>query len=159
MNDKILWLYAKGMSTREIVATFQKMYGAEVSPQLISRVTDAVTEQVIEWQSRVLDSVYPIVYLDCIVVKVRQDKRVINKSIYLALGVNMEGHKELLGMWMSENEGAKFWLNVLTELKTEALKTYLLPVLMVSKAFPMRSIPYSLKHRYSCVLCTWYVMQ
>lgn len=78
-------------------------------------------EKVDEWQSRPLDAVYPIVYLDCIVVKVRQDKRVINKAIYLALGVNLEGHKELLGMWLSENEGAKFWLGVLTELQNSGL--------------------------------------
>ena len=136
MNDKILWLYAKGMSTREIVSTFQEMYGAEVSAQLISRVTDAVIEQVVEWQSRVLDSVYPIVYLDCIVVKIRQDKRVINKSIYLALGVNMEGHKELLGMWLSENEGAKFWLNVLTELQNRGVKDILVACVDGLKGFP-----------------------
>lgn len=113
MDDKILFLYAQGMTTREIVTTFKEMYGADVSAALISKVTDAVIEQVVEWQSRPLDSVYPIVYLDCIVVKIRQDKKVINKSIYLALGVNMEGQKELLGMWLSENEGSKFWLNVL----------------------------------------------
>ena len=117
MDDKILSLYAKGMTTREIVATFKEMYDADVSPTLISKVTDAVIEQVVEWQSRPLDAVYPIVYLDCIVVKIRQDKQVINKSIYLALGVNMEGHKESLGLWIAENEGAKFWLNVLTELQ------------------------------------------
>lgn len=136
MNDKILWLYAKGMSTREIVDTFQEMYGADISAQLVSRVTEAVIEQVIEWQSRVLDNVYPIVYLDCIVVKVRQDKRVINKSIYLALGVNMEGHKELLGMWMSENEGAKFWLNVLTELQNRGVKDILIACVDGLKGFP-----------------------
>lgn len=117
MDDKILSLYAKGMTTREIVATFKEMYDADVSPTLISKVTDAVLELVIEWQSRPLNEVYPIVYLDCIVVKIRQDKQVINKSVYLALGVNMDGQKELLGMWLSENEGAKFWLNVLTELQ------------------------------------------
>ncbi|HBB9961639.1 TPA: IS256 family transposase [Vibrio parahaemolyticus] len=117
MDDKILSLYAKGMTTREIVATFKEMYDADVSPTLISKVTDSVLEQVIEWQSRSLDEIYPIVYLDCIVVKVRQDKQVINKAVYLALGVNMEGQKELLGMWLSETEGAKFWLNVLTDLK------------------------------------------
>ena len=116
MDDKILHLYAKGMTTRDIVDTFKEMYDADVSPTLISRVTNAVIEQVIEWQSRPLDAIYPIVYLDCLVVKVRQDKQVINKAIYLALGVNLEGHKELFGMWISENEGAKFWLNVLTEL-------------------------------------------
>ena len=98
MDDKIHCLYAKGMTTREIVATFKEMYDADVSASLISKVTDAVIEQIIEWQSRPLDAVYPIVYLDCIVVKVRQDKRVINKAIYLALGINMEGQKELLGM-------------------------------------------------------------
>ncbi|WP_247126831.1 transposase, partial [Escherichia coli] len=82
-----------------------------------AQVTDAVMEQVVEWQNRPLDAVYPIVYLDCIVLKVRQDSRVINKSVFLALGINIEGQKELLGMWLAENEGAKFWLNVLTELK------------------------------------------
>jgi putative transposase len=119
MDDKILYLYAKGMTTREIVDTFKEMYDADISPTLITRVTNALIEQVIEWQARPLDTVYPIVYLDCLVVKIRQDKHVINKAVYLALGVNIEGHKELLSMWISENEGAKFWLNVLTELKTE----------------------------------------
>jgi putative transposase len=114
MDDKILFLYAQGITTREIVATFKEMYGADVSASLISKVTDAVIDEVIEWQSRPLDAVYPIVYLDCIVIKIRQDKQVINKAVYLALGVNMEGRKELLGLWISENEGAKFWLNVLT---------------------------------------------
>jgi transposase-like protein len=113
MDDKILFLYAQGMTPREIVTTFKEMYDADVSASLISKVTDAVIEQVIEWQSRPLDAIYPIVYLDCIVVKIRQDKQVINKAVYLALGVNMEGRKELLGLWLSENEGAKFWLNAL----------------------------------------------
>lgn len=136
MDEKIHCLYAKGMSTREIVATFKEMYDADVSPSLISRVTDAVIEQVIEWQSRPLDAVYPIVYLDCIVVKIRQDKRVINKAVYLALGVNMEGHKELLGMWLSENEGAKFWLGVLTELQTRGVKDILIACVDGLKGFP-----------------------
>jgi putative transposase len=96
MDDKILFLYAQGMSNREIVKTFKELYGADASPSLISKVTDAVINQVIEWQARPLDSIYPIVYLDCIVLKIRQDKRVINKAVYLALGVNMEGRKELL---------------------------------------------------------------
>ena len=136
MDEKIHCLYAKGMSTREIVATFKEMYGADVSPTLISRVTDAVIDQVVEWQSRPLDSIYPIVYLDCIVVKIRQDKRVINKAIYLALGVNMEGHKELLGMWLSENEGAKFWLGVLTELQSRGVKDILIACVDGLKGFP-----------------------
>jgi len=136
MDDKIQCLYAKGMTTREIVDTFKEMYDADVSATLISKVTDAVIEQVIEWQSRPLDSVYPIVYLDCIVVKVRQDKRVINKAIYLALGINMEGQKELLGMWLSETEGAKFWLNVLTELQNRGVKDILIACVDGLKGFP-----------------------
>jgi putative transposase len=99
MDEQILYLYAKGMTTRDIVATFEEMYGEEVSATLVSRVTNAVLEQVTEWQERPLDEVYPIVYLDCIVLNIRQDKRVIKKSVYLALGVNLEGHKELLGIW------------------------------------------------------------
>ena len=136
MDDKILSLYAKGMTTREIVGTFQEMYDADVSPTLISKVTDSVLEQVVEWQSRPLDDIYPIVYLDCIVVKVRQDKQVINKSVYLALGVNMEGQKELLGMWLSETEGAKFWLNVLTELQNRGVRDILIACVDGLKGFP-----------------------
>lgn len=136
MDDKILFLYAQGMTTREIVKTFKELYGADVSPSLISKVTDAVINEVTEWQSRPLDPVYPIVYLDCIVLKIRQDKQVINKSIYLALGVNMEGHKELLGMWLSENEGAKFWLNVLTELQNRGVKDILIACVDGLKGFP-----------------------
>ncbi len=124
------------MTTREIVATFKEMYDADVSVTLIYKVTDAVMEQVVEWQSRPLDAVYPIIYLDCLVVKVRQDKKVINKVIYLALGVNMEGHKELLGMWVSENEGAKFWLNVLTELQSRGVKDVLIASVDGLKGFP-----------------------
>ena len=136
MDDKILFLYAQGMTTREIVKTFKELYGADASPSLISKVTDAVIDEVTEWQSRPLDPVYPIVYLDCIVLKIRQDKQVINKSIYLALGVNMEGHKELLGMWLSENEGAKFWLNVLTELQNRGVKDILIACVDGLKGLP-----------------------
>ena len=136
MDDKILFLYAQGMTTREIVTAFKDLYHADVSASLISKVTDAVIEQVVEWQSRPLDAVYPIVYLDCIVVKIRQDKQVINKSVYLALGVNMDGHKELLGLWLSENEGAKFWLNVLTELQNRGVKDILIACVDGLKGFP-----------------------
>ena len=136
MDDQILSLYAKGMTTREIVATFKEMYDAEISPTLISRVTDAVLERVVEWQSRPLEAVYPIVYLDCIVVKIRQDKRVINKAIYLALGVNLSGHKELLGLWLAETEGAKFWLGILTELQTRGVKDILIACVDGLKGFP-----------------------
>lgn len=136
MDDRILSLYAKGLSTRDIVATFKEMYDADVSPSLISKVTDAVIDQVIEWQSRPLEAVYPIVYLDCIVVKIRRGKQVINQAVYLALGVNLEGHKELLGMWISETEGAKFWLNVLTELKNRGVEHILIACVDGLKGFP-----------------------
>lgn len=129
-------LFAKGLTTREIVATFKEMYDADVSPTLISKITNAVIEQVIQWQSRVLDAVYPIVYLDCFVVKISQDRQVINKSVYLALGVNMEGHKELLVMWLSENEGSKFWLGVLTELQNRGVKDILIACVDGLKGFP-----------------------
>jgi transposase-like protein len=136
MDDQILCLYAKGMSTRDIVASFQEMYGAEISAGLVSQVTNSVIEKVIEWQNRPLDPVYPIVYMDCIVLKIRQDKRVINKAIYLVLGVNIEGHKELLGMWISENEGAKFWLSVLTELQNRGVQHLLIACVDGLKGFP-----------------------
>jgi transposase-like protein len=136
MDEKILWLYSQGMSTREIVQAFDEWYGAEISPTLISRVTNAVIDKVVEWQSRPLDSIYPIVYLDCLVVKIRQDKRVINKSIFLALGINKEGEKELLGMWVAENEGAKFWLNVLTELQNRGVEDILIACVDGLKGFP-----------------------
>ncbi len=135
-DDQILALYARGMSTRDIVATFKEMYDADVSPTLISNVTNAVLEQILEWQSRPLDDLYPIVYLDCIVLKIRQDKRVINKSIYLALGINLEGHKELLGLWLAETEGAKFWLSVLTELQARGLKDIFIAAVDGLTGFP-----------------------
>lgn len=123
-------------------------------PQAISKVTDSVIEKVVEWQSRPLESVYPIVYLDCLVVKIRQDKQVINKAIYLALGVNLEGHKELLGMWISENEGAKFWLNVLTELQNRGLNDILIACVDGLKGFPEAINTVYPKTQY-----IWYVIQ
>ncbi|WP_000320031.1 IS256 family transposase, partial [Escherichia coli] len=116
--------------------TVQAVRLPDVSPALVSKVTDAVMEQVVEWQNRPLDAVYPIVYLDCIILKVRQDSRVINKSVFLALGINIEGQKELLGMWLAENEGAKFWLNVLTELKNRGLNDILIACVDGLKGFP-----------------------
>tara|TARA_B110000503_G_C7075794_1_gene382833 strand:- start:44 stop:1258 length:1215 start_codon:yes stop_codon:yes gene_type:complete len=136
MDDQILTLYAKGLTTREIVDAFKEMYDADVSATLISKVTDRVLEQVTAWQSRPLDTVYPIVYLDCIVLKIREGMRVVNKAIYLALGVNMDGHKELLGLWMSENEGAKFWVSVLTELKNRGVTDILIACVDGLKGFP-----------------------
>lgn len=136
MDDQILYLYAKGMSTRDIVDCFQEMYGADISPTLVSNVTAAVLERVTEWQSRPLDQVYPIVYLDAMVVKIRKGKNVTNQAVHLALGVNLEGHKELLGMWLSENEGAKFWLGVLTELQNRGVKDILIACVDGLTGFP-----------------------
>lgn len=136
MDKQILSLYAKGMSTRDITDAFQEMYGADISAGLISQVTNGVMEKVTEWQSRPLDTIYPIVYMDCIVLKIRQDKRVINKAIYLVLGINIEGHKELLGMWISENEGAKFWLSVLTDLQNRGMKHMFIACVDGLKGFP-----------------------
>lgn len=136
MDDQILSLYAKGMSTRDIVSAFKEMYGADISAGLVSKVTSAVIEQVTEWQNRPLEPVYPIVYLDCIVLKIRQDKRVINKAIYLALGINLDGHKELLGLWIAETEGAKFWLQVLTELQNRGVEQILIACVDGLSGFP-----------------------
>jgi len=136
MDEKILWLYAQGMSTREIVQAFEEWYGADISPTLISRVTNAVIGKVVEWQTRPLDPTYPIIYLNCVVLKVRQDKRVINKSIFLALGINIEGQKKLMGMWIAENEGAKFWLIVLTELQNRGAENILIACVVGLKGFP-----------------------
>ena len=136
MDDQILSLYAKGMSTRDIVDAFQEMYGADISAGLVSQVTNSVLEKVVEWQNRPLDGIYPIVYFDCIVIKIRQDKKVINKAIYLALGINIDGQKELLGLWISENEGAKFWLGVLTELHNRGVKDFLICCVDGLSGFP-----------------------
>lgn len=136
MDDQILALYAKGLSTRDIVDAFKEMYDADISATLVSKVTDRVIEAVVDWQDRPLDRVYPIVYLDCIVLKVRQNQRVINKSMYVALGINMEGQKELLGLWLAETEGAKFWLSVLTELKSRGLEDILIACVDGLKGFP-----------------------
>lgn len=128
--------YSRGMTTREIQAYLEDIYGVEVSPSLISEVTNAVIEEVRAWQTRPLDTVYPIVYLDAIQVKVRSEGKVINKAIYLAIGVNLQGYKEVLGMWASENEGARFWLSVITELKNPGVKDILLACIDGLKGFP-----------------------
>ena len=117
LDSQILALYAKGMTTRDIADTLQELYGTEVSPALVAKVTDAVWDTVQTWQSRPLETVYPILYLDGLVIKVHQDNRVINKTMHVALDVNLAGHKEVLGLWLAETEGAKFGLSVLTELQ------------------------------------------
>lgn len=134
-DDKILSLYARGMTVREIQAHLEEMYGAEVSPSLISTVTDAVIDEVKAWQARPLDPVYPIVYLDCIHVKVR-DGAVRVKAVYLAVGVTMAGEKEVLGLWLAQTEGAKFWLQVVTELKNRGVQDIFVACVDGLKGFP-----------------------
>lgn len=135
-DDKILSLYARGMSVREIQGHLQEIYGTDVSSSLISSVTDAVIDEVKAWQSRPLDAVYPIVYMDCIHVKVRDGGAVRVKALYLAIGVNMEGIKEVLGMWLSQTEGAKFWLSVVTELKNRGVADIFIACVDGLKGFP-----------------------
>jgi putative transposase len=135
-DDKILSLYARGMTVREIQGHMEEMYGTEVSPTLISSVTDAVIEEVKAWQVRPLDALYPIVYLDCIHVKVRDAGAVRVKAVYLALGINLGGEKELLGLWIAQTEGAKFWLQVVTELKNRGVQDVFIACVDGLKGFP-----------------------
>jgi putative transposase len=135
-DDKIISLYARGLSVREIQGHLEEMYGTDVSPALISAVTDAVSEEVKLWQGRPLDALYPIIYLDCIHVKVRDSGAVRTKAVYLAIGVNMDGHKEVLGLWIAQTEGAKFWLQVVTELKTRGVQDIFIACVDGLKGFP-----------------------
>lgn len=121
-DDKVLALYSRGLSTRDIQGQLEELYGVEVSPSLISNVTNAVMEDVRAWQSRPLSSVYPILYFDALFVKSRQEGPVKNKAVYLALGINLEGEKELLGLWIAETEGSKFWHSVFNELKNRGVQ-------------------------------------
>ena len=120
-DDKIISMYARGMSTRDIQGHIEDLYGVAISPELVSRITDTVTDEVLAWQSRPLDEIYPILFLDALFVKIRDSGSIRNKAVYLALGVNLRGDKELLGLWIEQNEGAKFWLHVLTELKNRGV--------------------------------------
>jgi transposase-like protein len=122
IDDAVLALYARGMSIRDIKGTIQELYSQELSEELISSITDSVNEEVKQWQNRPLENCYPISYLDCIVVKVNENKSIINKAVFLALGIREDGKKEILGMWIAQNEGSKFWLNVLTELNNRGVK-------------------------------------
>jgi len=135
-DDKIISLYARGMTTRDIQAHLEEIYGVDVSPTLISQVTQAVTEEVTLWQNRPLDEAYPIIYLDAVRIKVRHDGRVINKAVYLAIAVTFDGVKEVLGMWTAETEGAKFWLHVVTELKNRGVRDIFIACVDGLKGFP-----------------------
>lgn len=135
-DHKIISMYSRGMTVRDIQAHLKEIYGVDVSPDLISTVTDAVIDEVRAWQTRPLDALYPILYLDALMVKVKDQGRVSNKAIYLAIGINCSGLKEVLGMWASETEGAKFWLSIITELKNRGLKDVFIACVDGLKGFP-----------------------
>jgi len=135
-NDQIISMYSFGMSDRDIKTHLEKIYNVDVSPDLISRVTNAVLEEVREWQNRPLEKSYAIVYLDALRVKSREDGKSCMKSVYVALGVNFEGQKEVLGLWIAQNEGAKFWMGVLTELKNRGVQDILIACMDGLTGFP-----------------------
>jgi putative transposase len=135
-DDKIIGLYARGMTTRELAEHVGELYGTEISPDLVSAVTDAVLEDVAAWQSRALDSTYAIVFFDALRVKIRDEGLVSNRAVYLAIGVRCSGHKELLGLWIEQTEGAKFWLRVMTELRHRGVQDILIAVVDGLKGFP-----------------------
>jgi putative transposase len=135
-DDKILSMYARGMTTREIEAHLKEIYGVDVSPTLVSQVTEAVQEEVRQWQNRTLEPLYPIVYLDALYVRMRDNGHVQNRAVYVAIGVNLEGYKEVLGLWTSAHEGAKFWLQVLTELRNRGVEDIFIACVDGLKGFP-----------------------
>lgn len=134
-DEKIIAMYSRGLSTRDIQAILNDLYGVDVSPDLISIVTEEIIQEVTDWQNRALDPIYPIVYFDAIIVKIRDEGHIKNKAVYLALAVNMEGHKELLGMWIETTEGAKFWLKIITELNNRGIKDILIACVDGLKGF------------------------
>ena len=135
-DDKIISMYARGMSTREIVGHLRDLYGVEVSPDLISAVTDAVLDEIASWQSRPLEPVYPLIFFDALRVKIRDEGMVRNKAVHVALGVRADGTKEILGLWLEQNEGAKFWLRVMNELRHRGVEDILIAVVDGLKGFP-----------------------
>lgn len=167
LDDKIIAMYARGMSVRDIRGHLEELYGLEVSPDLISRVTDAVLDEVKEWRSRALDAVYPIVIFDALRVKIRdKDSRIVkNKAVYLALGVTGEGQREVLGLWIADNEGAKFWLGVMNELRNRGVQDILIAVVdglkgfpdAINSAFPETTVQTCIVHlvRHSLNFCSW----
>ena len=135
-DEKIISMYARGMSVREIVGHLRDLYGVDVSPDLISTVTDAILDEVAAWQARPLEPVYPLVFFDAIRVKIRDEGLVSNKAIHVALGVRADGTKEVLGLWLEQNEGAKFWLRVMNEMKNRGVEDILIAVVDGLKGFP-----------------------
>lgn len=167
LDEKIIAMYARGMSVRDIRSHLEELYGLEVSPDLISRVTDAVLDEVKEWRSRALDAVYPVVIFDALRVKIRdKDSRIVkNKAVYLALGITGDGEREVLGLWIAENEGAKFWLSVMTELRNRGVQDILIAVVdglkgfpeAITAAFPQTMVQTCVVHlvRHSLNFCSW----
>jgi transposase-like protein len=167
LDDKIIAMYARGMSVRDIRGHLEELYGLEVSPDLISRVTDAVLDEVKEWRSRALDAVYPVVIFDALRVKIRdKDSRIVkNKAVYLALGITGDGQREVLGLWIAENEGAKFWLSVMNELRNRGVQDILIAVVdglkgfpeAITAAFPETMVQTCIVHlvRHSLNFCSW----
>jgi transposase-like protein len=136
LDKKIISLYAKGMTTSDIQAEIEDLYGITISPSMVSRITDKVMDSAIEWQNRTLDKIYPIVYLDAMYFKVRSNGKIVNKAVYICLGYNMQGYKEILGSWVDEAEGAKFWLKICTDLKNRGVKEILIACMDGLKGLP-----------------------
>jgi putative transposase len=164
-DEKIVALYARGLSTRDIQAHLRELYGVEISPELVSAVTDAVLEEVAAWQNRPLESVYAIVFFDALRVKIRDEGTVKNKAVYLAIGVRCSGHREVLGLWIEQTEGAKFWLRVMTEIRHRGTLDVLIAVVdglkgfpeAISTVFPQAQIQTCIVHliRYSMQFASW----
>jgi putative transposase len=136
LDKKVISLYAKGMTTSDIQAEIEDLYGITISPSMVSRITDKVMDSAVEWQNRSLDKIYPIVYLDAMYFKVRSNGKIVNKAVYICLGYNMQGYKEILGSWVDEAEGAKFWLKVCTDLKNRGVKEILIACMDGLKGLP-----------------------
>jgi putative transposase len=164
-DEKIISLYARGLTTREIQGHVRELYGLDISPDLVSTVTDSVIDEVKAWQNRPLESVYALVYFDALRVKIRDEGMVRNKALYLAIGIRCSGHKEILGLWIEQTEGAKFWLRVMTELRTRGLMDILIAVVdglkgfpeAIASVFPSVVVQTCIVHllRYSMQLASW----
>jgi len=153
-DDKILSMYSRGMTTREIAAHLKEIYGTDVSPELISRATDSVKELLDEWRSRTLEPFYPVLFLDALVINVKEDSHIVKKSIYLALAIRLDGQKELLGLWIDQSEGAKFWLGILNELHNRGIQDILIAAVdgltgfpeAINAVFPMTEVQLCIVH-------------
>lgn len=146
LDKKVISLYAKGMTTSDIQAEIEDLYGITISPSMVSRITDKVMDSAVEWQNRSLDKVYPIVYLDAMYFKVRSNGKIVNKAVYICLGYNMQGYKEILGSWVDEAEGAKFWLKICTDLKNRGVRE-----ILIACMDGLKGLPEAIKTVFPCV--------